>query len=162
MKGFSGKVSASGRWRQIHPTSSQMFNVTNRTTADMLQYGGTGLQVVVLNHHTELDWLFAWQLADRAGLVSFKILVIFLVYTNFQTKQCMETCRHGWLGEFQDIGHQTKCPHKRLNIPSRIPNKTTHGNWLIGLAWRALQLMLPSICSMQQPLSCSPEIAFNR
>ena len=35
------------------------------------------MQVVVLNHHTELDWLFAWQLADRAGLVSFKILVIF-------------------------------------------------------------------------------------
>ena len=91
MKGFSGKVSASGRWRQIHPTSSQMSdmtnrttssqmsNVTNRTTADMLQYGGTGLQVVVLNHHTELDWLFAWQLADRAGLVSFKILVIFFL-----------------------------------------------------------------------------------
>jgi len=26
-------------------------------------------QVVVLNHHTELDWLFAWQLADRAGLL---------------------------------------------------------------------------------------------
>jgi len=26
-------------------------------------------QVVLLNHHTELDWLFAWQLADRAGLL---------------------------------------------------------------------------------------------
>lgn len=26
-------------------------------------------QLVLLNHHTELDWLFAWQLADRAGLL---------------------------------------------------------------------------------------------
>jgi len=26
-------------------------------------------QLVVVNHHTELDWLFAWQLCDRCGLL---------------------------------------------------------------------------------------------
>merc|ERR1712222_30642 len=26
-------------------------------------------QLVVANHHTELDWLFCWQLADRGGLL---------------------------------------------------------------------------------------------
>ena len=26
-------------------------------------------QLVVANHHTELDWIFCWQLADRAGLL---------------------------------------------------------------------------------------------
>jgi len=30
---------------------------------------GAGRRLVLANHHTELDWLYCWQLADRGGLV---------------------------------------------------------------------------------------------
>jgi len=29
----------------------------------------TGRSLIVLNHHTELDWLYCWQFADRCGLL---------------------------------------------------------------------------------------------
>ena len=54
------------------------------------------MQVVVLNHHTELDWLFAWQLADRAGLVSF-FLLLFLF--EFAFGFCLATGGQGWISE---------------------------------------------------------------
>ena len=61
----------------------------------------------MLNHHTELDWLFAWQLADRGGLVSFLLflLLIFslsfflLLLFAFSFDFCLATGRSDWIGE---------------------------------------------------------------